>query len=372
MRKLSIIFILFLSLVLFACDSQTKDNDNNDKEEELNIMIEGTKTLNATMLWQLKDEENTTNLMLSNNLLMLKEGATTATYQSEAIESDQFLELVLSWNVRNLADSQIVFSVSIGNEDGFGDFHILGSFLENNNRSLMASQNDYSRHSIDTLTNKDSANNNLIKLKVVFTSKDNELLALENISVTTKLVNNELIFSEALLTNKFIDVPAIQQLSVPVIGNIICSPTSVAMVVNYFGKEFTQEEMSRKVYDNGAKIYGNWTLNASYAGSLAGLYGRVEYVFDFQTIIDYINNDIPVVLSIKTQTKEQLEGTIMAYADGHLLVLVGFEQIDGKWYGIVNDPAEYEDSKVQRKYQLDQLINVMSGYTYIISDANIF
>lgn len=93
--------------------------------------------------------------------------------------------------------------------------------------------------------------------------------------------------------NKAIDVPPLQQLSIPSIGNVICSPTSVAMVLNHYGYTFTQQEMAKKVYDNRRSIYGIW-------------------------------------------------------------------------YGIFNDPAAYEDSKVERKYSLSQVLNVWRQYTYII------
>ncbi len=61
----------------------------------------------------------------------------------------------------------------------------------------------------------------------------------------------------------------------------------------------------------------------------------------------------------------------MAYASGHLLVLVGFELIDNQWYGIVNDPAEHEDEKVLRKYPIEQLMAVWRNYTYIISNQKL-
>ena len=145
----------------------------------------------------------------------------------------------------------------------------------------------------------------------------------------------------------------------------------LAMVVNYYGFDFTQTEMAKKVLDRNGNIYGNWTFNASFAGSLEGLYGRVEYIDDFSKIVAYIKNDIPVVMSINSTSKDQLTGSIMAYPAGHLIVLIGFEKIEGIWYGIVNDPAEYENSKVERKYPVSQLIDVWRQYTYIITDESL-
>ena len=179
-----------------------------------------------------------------------------------------------------------------------------------------------------------------------------------------------LITIQQKLMNKYIDVAPMQQLSIPSIGNVICSPTSVAMVLNHYGYTFTQQEMAKKVYDNSKNIYGNWTFNASYAGSLDGIFARVEYIEDFSVVIDYISKDIPVVFSITTTSADQLTGAIMAFPAGHLVVLKDFEQIDGVWHGIFNDPAEYEDSKVERKYPMEQVLNVWRQYTYIIGDGD--
>lgn len=43
----------------------------------------------------------------------------------------------------------------------------------------------------------------------------------------------------------------------------------------------------------------------------------------------------------------------MVFFVGYLVVLKGFEEIDGVWYGIFNDFVEYEDSKVERKYLME-------------------
>ena len=89
------------------------------------------------------------------------------------------------------------------------------------------------------------------------------------------------------------------------------------------------------------------------------------------TLMTYINQDIPVVLSIKTRSKEDLKGSIMAYPSGHLIVLTGFTQIDGTWYALVNDPAEYDDFKVKRIYKLSELLDAFKGYTYVLKNNGI-
>lgn len=363
MKKLviTISFLLLLN-ILTACDNNPEDFE---------MIINGTETLSGDMLWKLRDDRVTTNLKLNNtNTLILEEPSSIAVYQSISIETTNFIELVMSWNLKNLGDAELVYYIALGDGEKFGDFQIMGQFSDAR-KSSISSYDAFASVSYDIVTNKDVEKNTFIKLRVSISPNNANQLILENISLTTKVNNDVILFDENNLINKRLNVNPLQQLSVPDIGSVICSPTSLAMVVNYYGFDFTQTEMAKKVLDRNGNIYGNWTFNASFAGSLEGLYGRVEYIDDFSKIVAYIKNDIPVVMSINSTSKDQLTGSIMAYPAGHLIVLIGFEKIEGIWYGIVNDPAEYENSKVERKYPVSQLIDVWRQYTYIITDESL-
>lgn len=369
MRK-TLLVLMVLMKVLFLVSCNQESEELLDEEDDI-VLVEQTKTLNYLDLWEVRNVDETKGLKLNDLGIVLDDKDNLVRYESNEIPISEFSELVLSWNVKNLNDSQLVFFISVGNENGFSKFHAMGSFKEDQNRSISAEADEYASVNIDTLINKEEKNN-LFKLRVNITPNSNENLILENITVTTKPLNNNLVYDESLLINHLIDVDPLQQLSIPNIGNLICSPTSVTMVLNYYGYNFKQEEMAQKVYDYGRRIYGNWTFNASYAGSLESIYSRVEFIDDFNKVVNYIKNDVPVIFSITTTSLNDLEGSIMAFPAGHLIVLIGFEQIDGVWYGIFNDPAEYEDNKVMRKYKMEQVLNVWKQYTYIISDEDIF
>ncbi|MFA7417138.1 MAG: C39 family peptidase [Acholeplasma sp.] len=366
------LIVLVLLLVLAACTTP-KDEIIDENKEVKSLVIDETTTLTAKDLWQYKDDAHMLNLSLdASNHMVLTDASMAATYQSVAIETKHFETLVLSWNVKQMKDARATFMVAVGDGTDFGKFQVMGMFKDEQNMSFNTSDDPFAKVNIDTLTNNDTLNNNYIKLKVTILPNTADGLKLENISVSLKKTENTLIYDASILENKRIDVSPLQQLSIPNIGNLICSPTSVAMVVNYYGKNFTQTDMAKKVFDHGRIIYGNWTFNASYAGSLDGLYARVEYIHDFKTVVDYIKNDIPVVFSIVTTSADQLDGAIMAFPAGHLIVLKGFENIDGVWYGIFNDPAEYDDNNVERKYPMSQVLNVWRQYTYVITDEFIF
>lgn len=335
------------------------------------MVNETTKTFSALELWSLKDDKVTSNLTINNeNSLSIISQSQEAIYQSVPVELKRFKELVLSWNVKQLGTSELTYYVALGDGFKFGHFHVMGIFEEDNSRSMNSVNDNFASVSIDTLINKNNLNNRYIVLKVSIIPNNNASLLLENISITSKPIDSNLIVDESKMISKRLEVKSLQQMSVANIGSVICSPTSVAMVLNYYGYHFSQTQVAKKVFDHNKHIYGNWSFNASYAGSLGNLNGRVEYINNFSQLIHYINNDIPVVLSIKTTSKEQLTGTLMAYPSGHLVVLIGFEQHNGDWYGIVNDPAEREDAKVERKYLLSELLDVWSQYAYIIVPKN--
>lgn len=331
------------------------------------LQVNKTKTIEAKDLYDNMDLENSNNLKLTNNKLMLIDNTKSATYESKMIKVSTFNELVLTYNINDYNKGSLVISASVGNEQDFSEFLTIATLLNGKNMSIRDQSNDFAYMNIDTLVNKD-LKNNYIKLKIRINPNDN--IYIKNISVTTKLKSDEFIYNEDDLMEKIIDVPKINQLSVPTIGNLICSPTSVAMVLNYYGLNVDQIETSNKVYDSTYNIYGNWTFNASYAGSFENIKSRVEYINNFKDVINYIENDIPVVFSITTRSLEDLNGSIMSFPAGHLIVLVGFKLIDDVWYGVFNDPAEYSDNKVLKYYKMEEVLNVWKNYTYIIEAIN--
>ncbi len=358
-KTITLLTIFCISILLLSCNKKIMDENKEYENEEIieketneenNFILDGTYTFTANKLMELMDYNESFNLVLENELIILKDINERAIYQSKEIKVKAFEELVLSFNLRDLNSGSITFMVSIGKEDQFSEFYVMGSWLNGKYRSMSGQNDDFAKVNIDTLVNK-NINNDLIKLRIVINpGKETKL---KNITITTKKNNINLSYDENDLINKVLEVPKIAQLSVPNIGNLICSPTSITMVLNYYQNDFDVKDVANDVLDSVANIYGNWTFNTSYAGSIEGLIGYVEYINDFKDVINYIKNDIPVVFSITTNAISDLEGSIMSYPQGHLIVLIGFEEINGKWYGVFNDPAEYEDIKVERKYSMD-------------------
>ena len=132
-------------------------------------------------------------------------------------------------------------------------------------------------------------------------------------------------------------VPYFTQRSLPsnLSGNC-CSPTSVSMVLNYYGRSVTPEEFAYLVYDPRGEIYGNWPYNAA-AAYIVGM-GRtwVETHCSFDEIYDEVAAGRPVVISIAYGYDELPHSPIHEALEGHLITVVGF---DGPDVVICNDPA---------------------------------
>jgi len=164
---------------------------------------------------------------------------------------------------------------------------------------------------------------------------------------------------------KDLDVPMVSQMQQdPKIAHVICSATSVSMVMQFYGLDISAEKAAEGVFDNAAEIYGNWPFNTAFAASQ----GFVAYVDRFESLDDIkkeVSEGRPVIASISFG-KGELDGAPIEDTDGHLVVVRGFTAKDGTDYVIVNDPAAPTHETVKREYRVDQFLKAWKGMVYII------
>lgn len=386
MKKYITVSLLIMLLTLTSCKTQDVINDPIIKDTDLEVIepvieegsitdnpctvtdhvtLRQTDTISSFELWS--NSSVCDNLIYEDGYIQLANYETKGILETGSFYLDSFDSLVPSWNVLIDDDSKVSILIALGNSEGFGDYYVMSLWQTDNKLSFTNQEDDYGYVSVDTVTPLKS-DIDRIRFKVILGKSENNNTKLKNISITTVLTNSTNNYLTTHLTEHEIVIAPRQQLSIPLIGRSICSPTSLSMVLNYYGFTESPQTVARNVYDNGSKTYGNWSFNASYTGGF-GLYSKVQYVNDINILMAYIENDVPLVLSINTTSKDSLVGSIMAYPVGHLIVLTGFTLKDDIWYAVVNDPAEYEDTLVRREYKLDQLLNAWRGYIYVIQET---
>ncbi|MYV64713.1 peptidase C39 family protein, partial [Streptomyces sp. SID2131] len=151
-------------------------------------------------------------------------------------------------------------------------------------------------------------------------------------------------------------------------GEAWCSPTSSQMVVEYWGRRPSAEDLAwvdpafadpqvchaaRFTYDNQYEGCGNWPFNAAYAATYPDMNAVVTRLRSLTELEGLVRAGIPVITS-QSFLKEELTGAGYGTA-GHLMTVVGFTP-DGDV--VANDPASPDNEAVRRVYRRREWENV--------------
>jgi hypothetical protein len=122
-------------------------------------------------------------------------------------------------------------------------------------------------------------------------------------------------------------------------GNVLCSPTTVSMIMSFWAKRLDRPDLDRDVPEIVQGVYdpvwqgtGNWAFNMAYAGSFPGLRAYVARFSDPSELEDWLALGLPVGLSVCHNLLFAKPGP----PDGHLVVCVGFTSTGDV---IINDPG---------------------------------
>lgn len=149
---------------------------------------------------------------------------------------------------------------------------------------------------------------------------------------------------------KLIDVPQRSQMSYPN-GNVLCSPTSVSMILAHWSKVRERPDLDRDVPEVQKGVYdpewpgtGNWSFNVAFAGSIPGMRALAARLSGISELEKWISRGVPIATSV---SYDLLKGKgKKGPDDGHLVVLVGFSA-DGE--PLFNDPGR--GSQVRQTYR---------------------
>jgi len=165
-------------------------------------------------------------------------------------------------------------------------------------------------------------------------------------------------------------------------GEAWCSPTSLAMVLGYYGRlpsasayawvddayaDPWVNHVARLTYDYRYRGTGNWPFNTAVgAGRVADAF--VTRLTDLRMAERFLRSGIPLVVSIRFAAG-QLSGAPISASSGHLVVLAGLTS-DGD--PVVMDPAASHDSTVRRVYDRAQFerawLGGSGGMAYVLRD----
>ncbi len=164
--------------------------------------------------------------------------------------------------------------------------------------------------------------------------------------------------SESLEDLRSVYIPQVPRYSQMVLNHEraehMCSPTSTTMLVNYTARKYLRPlDVALKAYDSGLDAYGSWPFNTACAFELSK--GKISYhverLASFRQLHALLYNKIPVVVSVRGP----LTGSATAYANGHLLVVVGYDKKSKKV--IVHDPAFEANNRVMVTYNLNDFLS---------------
>ncbi|MFD0558714.1 peptidase C39-like protein [Stackebrandtia endophytica] len=151
-------------------------------------------------------------------------------------------------------------------------------------------------------------------------------------------------------------------------GQAWCSPTSSQMVLEYFGRTVSEEDLAwvdpeyddpqichaaRFTFDTAYDGCGNWPFNAAYAAAFDDMDAIITRLGSLADAEALIAAGFPVITS-QSFLEEELDGAGYGTA-GHLMVLIGFTE-EGDV--IANDPASPSNEAVRRIYNRRQFENI--------------
>lgn len=279
-----------------------------------------------------------------------------------------FDDLVLSWNAKAPPGTSLRFEARVNVDGEWSRWYVMGTWSHRGGASARGQTDAIGEVAVDNLKLRRPAD--LWQYRVI--------LATEDPAATPLLLN----VSVAVADRKRVAVgpmvePAgrwVRELHVPVESQAIqdpsvaweiCSPTSLTMVLRYYGIDTALPTIYRGVRDATTGIYGNWPLNTALAAEY-GFDAYVERMYSLDQIRAHIAAGRPIIISVRYQPGE-LEGAPLRSTSGHIMLVRGFTD---RGQVIVNDPAAANLAGVRRVLSAEQLEKVWlrsGGIAYVVS-----
>ena len=134
----------------------------------------------------------------------------------------------------------------------------------------------------------------------------------------------------------------------------LCSPTAYSMLASFLLKKTIDPlDFARNVHDHGLDIYGSWPFNGAYAFERCHKKAWFWTIRcnSFTDVHAQLVRGIPAIVSIRGP----LPRGAGDYKNGHLVVVVGWDQIAQEV--VCHDPAFNDDHKEHVRYKLHDFLH---------------
>jgi hypothetical protein len=270
-----------------------------------------------------------------------------------------FQTLLLSWNCHEFPNSPLSISISFKNDDQSWSPELkVAEWGQDHHYGFKTSQ-EAASVDVDVISTKTPKNS-----FKVFIRGDRVARLLRRLSVAFKVPRLEDSRECGLKSSVELGIPERSQRSIPGgHSHRLCSPTAVSMVLQSLGLSCDPRQVAEEVYDQGQRVYGNWSFNVSYAGCL-GFDATALWLENLTCIEDLVCHGMPVIVSQRFKAGELPESPL-EQSPGHLLVVRGFTDAGDV---IVNDPAAdpAKGESVRRVYPRLAFAKSWSGLCYLI------
>jgi hypothetical protein len=288
-------------------------------------------------------------------------------FESETVEFAPFDECLVSWNARHSKSTGFGVEIQVARsaEGPFSPWMWLGEWNVSERPADLVLAHEDARIEVDMFTSKSTWSALRLRTRVRTNDPASLRFSMDRLSVMPTLRDTSQQSKAPSGVVARLAVPFRSQRSEdPALAARICSPTSLAMVLEHRGVAVPTAEVARRAFDPFHDIYGNWNRAIQAAYSL-GIPGHLQRFQDWGSVQHLMLMGQPLIISIAAKPG-QLRGAPYESTAGHLLVLCGLDE-HGKV--LVNDPAAISRQAGQLAYFREDLETVWlarGGTAYVL------